>query len=560
MVHDLSGRPAIPADLLAILPDRGDALLITRQNLALADALRQVKPALTWTVFSKSDMTGRGARWLLGRLRARRWTMVVLEDGAAEAERRLDLYRAMLLAARARSRVLVSGEPPVVRWVSWARDALPLTGSLVLETFATLRALAQAAWLLATVRPRAPRPIPSGSTLAYLRTDFWFGVRAGGSVSHIGGFLRGARTLGYEATVVTSDPLANLPEATREIVIAPPARPRLVEEAALIGFNRAFAAGAVSALRAHPPDILVHRHSVFSLAGVIVARALDRPLVLEVNSSEVWVRRAWSRLQLEGLAAGLERRAFAAADRITVVSAVLARQLAEMGVAPDKIVVNPNGVAIERFDPSARGENVRGRLAIPSNAIVVGFLGTFTRWHGVLFLAEQVRAMLDADPRLVFLFIGDGDLRGAVEARIESAGAGARCRFTGLVAPDEIPTHLAACDILVSPHLPFEDGTEFFGSPTKLFEYMAAGRSVAASRLGQIGEIVRDGESGLLFAPGDATALRSTVLRLAADPALRDRLGRAARGVVEREYTWTDNARRALGAAHIASTGYSGAE
>jgi glycosyltransferase involved in cell wall biosynthesis len=115
-----------------------------------------------------------------------------------------------------------------------------------------------------------------------------------------------------------------------------------------------------------------------------------------------------------------------------------------------------------------------------------------------------------------------------------------------MVSPGDIPRHLAACDVLVSPHLPLEDGSPFFFSPVKLFEYMAAGRAVVASRLGQIGEVLEDGVTGILHEAGDADRFREAVLGLAADPLLRARLGQAARSRAETDYTWIANAGRAL--------------
>ncbi len=539
-------KQSMPSELLGSLPEAGACLLITRQTLDLAQALRDRRPGLDVTVLNKNDFTGKSGKWLLGRLRERAWDAVILEDPAAESSRRGDLYRVMLLLARARTRLLVLGEPPRVTPLHGLRDSLRLVGTLFLESALTIRALLGAVILLLTVRPRPPRPLPDSGHVAYLRTDFWFGVKAGGSVSHIHGFLSGMRESGREPTVVTSDHLAALPDGVREVVVPPASRPSLVEEAALMAYNRRFTQGAVEALRKDPPDLVVHRHAVFALEGVLVARALDRPLVLEVNSSEVWVKKNWSRLHFEWIASAMERRALACADRVTVVSSVLRDQIAALGVDPARIVVNPNGTEPERFDPGSTGESLRAYYGIPGDALVAGFLGTFTRWHGVLFLAEQVAALCREEPKLYFLFIGDGDLRAAVQERITSDGIDNRARFTGLIGPDEIPDLLAACDILVSPHLPFEDGTPFFGSPTKLFEYMAAGRPIAASRLGQIGDLLEDGVTARLFEPGDAEGLRAAILDLARDPELRSRLARTARDTVSRDYTWAANARRAL--------------
>jgi glycosyltransferase involved in cell wall biosynthesis len=100
--------------------------------------------------------------------------------------------------------------------------------------------------------------------------------------------------------------------------------------------------------------------------------------------------------------------------------------------------------------------------------------------------------------------------------------------------------------VLVSPHGKQADGGEFFGSPTKLYEYMASGRPIVASRLGQMGEVLTDGESALLVPPDDADALAEAIVRLIDDGCLRARLGQAARAAAEAHHTWRQNAERVL--------------
>src|SRR5439155_14254978 len=127
------------------------------------------------------------------------------------------------------------------------------------------------------------------------------------------------------------------------------------------------------------------------------------------------------------------------------------------------------------------------------------------------------------------LLIGDGSLKGEVEQRLNASGDRDRVTFAGVVSHERVPVLLDACDILVSPHVPLADGTEFFGSPTKLFEYMAMGKGIVASRLGQIGDVLVDGETALLVEPGNAAELIAALVKLASDPELLGRLGGAAR-------------------------------
>lgn len=113
------------------------------------------------------------------------------------------------------------------------------------------------------------------------------------------------------------------------------------------------------------------------------------------------------------------------------------------------------------------------------------------------------------------------------------------CFLTGMVPQKEGAIHLAACDILASPHVPNPDGTPFFGSPTKLFEYMAMGKGIVASRLDQIGEVLEAGRTGHLVDPGDVTSLKLGIKTLIDEEDLRKRLGEGARREVVEKYTWT---------------------
>jgi glycosyltransferase involved in cell wall biosynthesis len=111
-----------------------------------------------------------------------------------------------------------------------------------------------------------------------------------------------------------------------------------------------------------------------------------------------------------------------------------------------------------------------------------------------------------------------------------------------------VPALLDACDILLSPHVPLEDGSEFFGSPTKLFEYMAMGKGIVASRLGQIGDVLKDEKTALLVEPGNAQQLAEAILRLDTSRELREKLGLAAREAAIASHTWKINAQRVLDA------------
>ena len=133
-----------------------------------------------------------------------------------------------------------------------------------------------------------------------------------------------------------------------------------------------------------------------------------------------------------------------------------------------------------------------------------------------------------------------------VKEAIERFGTGNACILTGLVPQDQGPMHLAACDILVCPNLPNPDGTPFFGSPTKLFEYMAMGKAIVASDLDQIGDILEHKRTALMVKPGDVKSLVFALRELTDDEQQRKRLGQAARREVVAKYTWREHTRKII--------------
>ena len=148
--------------------------------------------------------------------------------------------------------------------------------------------------------------------------------------------------------------------------------------------------------------------------------------------------------------------------------------------------------------------------------------------------------------------MGDGELKNALQERIEKRRMANKILFTGMIPHQEIPSYLAACDIVVSPHLGFEDGTPFFGSPTKLFEYMAMGKAIIASNLEQLGTTIVHRRNGLQMNPGDVAGLSTSILLLAGNPSLRKRLGKQARLDAVRRYSWDQTIERII--THLQNT------
>jgi len=388
----------------------------------------------------------------------------------------------------------------------------------------------------------APRAQPR---VVYLRSTPGPGTQAGGAASHIKGVVKALEALGAEVEVISNDLIAGFDHAKDRFTVIPPESVGGTRAQFDIHNNLVFTRGAVPLVERAQPDFIYQRYARFSWAGVAAAVRTQRPLFLEYNGSEVWVGRHWDRVGSLDLLERYERLNLDAAARIFVVSDVERRNLEARGVPAEKIVVNPNGVDVERFRPGVGGRETRRELGLTDDTVVAGFVGTFGPWHGVEKLADAIKS-IPADVQVRFLLVGSGSLHTEVERQLESEVRAGRVIFSGAVAHERVPALLDACDILVAPHVPLADGSEFFGSPTKVFEYMAMGKAIVASRLGQIGEVLADRETALLVEPGTVGELTDAIVELVESDVLRTRLGAKAREVAVKNYTWKHNARRVV--------------
>jgi glycosyltransferase involved in cell wall biosynthesis len=403
-----------------------------------------------------------------------------------------------------------------------------------------------------TARARPTPPRDRAAPPLYLRTDLSFGVRAGGSVGHIAGVINQLADAGPSPILLTTAPVPTIRPDVEVHQVAAPERFWNFRELPALALNDVFFDEAVRTIDGRRISMVYQRYSLDNFAGLRLAHHLGVPFVLEYNGSEIWMSRHWGRtLKYEALAERIERVNVAGADLVVVVSRPMRDELVGRGAPPDRILVNPNAVDPERYSPDADEAGVRRRLALDGKT-VIGFISTFQPWHGAEVLVEAFAILMREHPEyrdpVRLLMVGSGPRLAPSKQFIGAAGLDDAVRFTGLVPQEEGPQYLAACDVLVSPHVPNTDGTPFFGSPTKLFEYMAMGRGIVASNLDQIGEVLRHGETAWLVPPNDPDALASGLAHLIADRGLRTALGDAARRCALAQHTWRAHVRATLDA------------
>jgi glycosyltransferase involved in cell wall biosynthesis len=300
-----------------------------------------------------------------------------------------------------------------------------------------------------------------------------------------------------------------------------------------------------AAVRAHRPDLIYERFSLFLFAGIWMRRLSGLPLLLEVNAPLYEERAKNDGLRLHRLGAWAQRLLWNRADHVLPVTGVLARTVAEYGVPPSRITVVPNGINPERFGAIPDTDAAKAALGLPPR-MVLGFTGFIRGWNAVHRLIDFVALHQDQFD-LHILVVGDGPARESLLEHARARGVADRLTIAGIVGRDDVARHIAAFDIAVLP------GLTPYSSPLKLFEYLQLGRAIVAPDTENIREILTDGEDALLFDTARDGALETALARLCGDPALRVRLGKSAQQTITtKSLTWDRNAERVAAIAEVA--------
>ncbi len=288
--------------------------------------------------------------------------------------------------------------------------------------------------------------------------------------------------------------------------------------------------------RARPFDFVYERYGLFSTAGIRIARLLGIPCLVEVNAPLVEEQGRYRKLLDERAARQVEADVFGDADRLLCVSREVAAYAISRGADARVVEVVPNAVDPEHFSPDVPPAAVPGDPDLP----VIGFSGSLKPWHGLEILLEAFRELARGGVAARLLVVGEGPLRDWINGFAAGAGLADRVTVTGWVDYAELPAWLSAMDIAVAPYPPMVD---FYFSPLKLTEYLASGRAVVASDIGQIARQMHDGVNGRLVTPGNVGELADAIGELIASPAARAALGAAGREAVG-ERSWRATAAR----------------
>lgn len=294
------------------------------------------------------------------------------------------------------------------------------------------------------------------------------------------------------------------------------------------------------------PDVL-HPHSpvLNAIPAIRAGKKLGLPVVYEMRAS--WEDAAVDHgTTTEGslryrLSRALETWALRRADAITTICAGLRGDiLVRGGIAEDKVTVIPNAVDVDAFTyaPPIDPE-LRRQLGL-ENAVVLGFAGSFYGYEGLDLLLEAAASLAPRHPDLKVLLVGGGPQDQALRQQAERLGLRERVVFTGRVPHAEVQRYYALIDLLCYPRKSMR--LTDLVTPLKPLEAMAQGKLLVASDVGGHRELIRDGDTGALFAAGDAKALADAIERMLAARGDWERMRRAGRAFVESERTWARSA------------------
>ena len=288
------------------------------------------------------------------------------------------------------------------------------------------------------------------------------------------------------------------------------------------------------------PDIIYERYALNTFCGIWASRRFGIPFLLEVNAPLYYEQANLERLVFKRFARFAERWICSNSTWTIVVSHVMKEFLTRNGVCGERIAVIPNAIDPDKFHPGVSGDAIRQQYGLVGT-LVVGFVGWFRKWHGLEMLLKIMSEAAFAGRDIKLLLVGDGpafdDLyRFATEHAILPFVV-----FTGPVARDRIPEHIAAMDIAIQPSV-----TEY-ACPIKIIEYMGMGKCIVAPDQPNIREILRDGENSFLFKPDDQEDLKNVLVKAIESRKIQQRLGNNAyQALLKGKYLWSANADKAL--------------
>lgn len=548
--------PATTTQPAAARAESGDeylAMVRSKGAGALADALRRAKPGADGKHLAM-ELLRLGKQWM--------------EQGEAGIELEL-----------ARQAMALDESVGVLRGVFWAAQrggdyALACDAILMIEaripkegSQAERKALAQLkgspAYQLSMLRqvehdrPRAYEPV--ARRVCYVLHNS-LPYSSGGYATRSHGVAGGLQSQGYEVICITrpgfpSDIKEDLaPESVPAEEVIDGIRYLRIAEPGSKGIQVPdYVSRSADALEARfrelrPELVIAASNYRIGLMAMIAARRLGIPFIYEVRGWWELTRMSrdaeFVKTPSYVVQAMLERAVANGSEHVFTLTEPMREALVAQGADADKVTLLPNSCDPDRFLPAVRDDALASRLGIPDGVPVIGYVGTFVDYEGLEDLAEACGLLARRGQQFRLLMVGNentsGTDRGPITSQIievaEREGFSDWLIMPGRVPHDEVENYYSLIDIAPFPRKPWPVCEMV--SPMKPLEALAMEKAVVASDVRALAEMIRDGQTGMLFRKGDVASLADVLGQLMADRDLRDRLGRAGREWVKSERTW----------------------
>ena len=288
------------------------------------------------------------------------------------------------------------------------------------------------------------------------------------------------------------------------------------------------------------PDFIYSRFSLFTISPLILSKFLNIPYIVEMNGGGIDELKlsGGSMLMLQIFKVS-EKLNYKHAKKIVTVTIGIKETIKESYDIPDeKISVIENGANTNLFRPMDITKT-RKKLNFDRDANYVCFIGNLAPWQGVEFLIQSAPMILKDSPHTKFLIIGEGRMKEELVELADKTGVSDKFIFTGVVPYEEVPMYINASDVCVVPKKPLGSGY----SPLKLYEYMACGEPIVASRISGF-EILEQQNTGILVEPENPEELAKAIIKLLKDEKLREEMGKNGREYVVKNRSWESVAER----------------
>ncbi len=371
----------------------------------------------------------------------------------------------------------------------------------------------------------------------------------GAEGNHIREVFHALKRLGHRLDMISPPGVDPLREA---IGVEPKAKPSFIKntlktaarhwpqacfEAMELGYNFYASWQLYAYLKQHSADMIYERYAFFCKAPSLISKKFGIPHILEVNEiSGIKRQRAQA---MTGLCNRCEMEIFRNASAIIVVSDFLKNEIVARGIDAEKIFVMPNAINPGDFDPDADVRGLRNEMNLQGKSVIT-FVGMFSGWDRLEFLLDSFAAVRRAVPAAHLVIVGDGKERATLMEQAKEKGVADGVTFTGKVPRAAVSRYIALADLCVL------SGSNPFGSPMALFEYMAMGKPVVVPDYTPITAIVDHGVEGYVFPPDNGKLFIDHIVELLRNNEKRQAMSAAASKKIAGHFTWENNAKKII--------------